>query len=530
MASPSTTVNSATLENLVKCAVCLDYYNDPRCLPCSHTFCYQCIEKLCEDGMGQCPMRDNSIIFRHTIDQLPVNRIAKDLVECIKKSSLSGRKCDHCKQILSEFICETCSKHYCTICLKLEHDINQFQTHQINIIFNENSKNFCPEHTEEKQKYWCTLCQQIVCSDCLLFKHQQHTFITLEDFAQKTKIELNSSMQQIIEMKQNLEKLRHKTTEAYRHHCHTHIKTKNRIKQTIKYLQALLDARMEYLITTTTEKYLTQQQIIRQQKTNVEEHLKIVLIRELFLKHVLNIEDHIKLIQMKNDLITYNQLITDQYQQLIEGCFFDLQHFNIQDDLKKIQQLIEDFGFMSIETFLTNCNDIQPLLKLSELSGEEKYQPFQGIYAYGYRFHLTAPLQINAVRVKVALFDQNLTLYILDYNDILIQKEIIQTNDTNSTTLKWLTIPITCQIQHNYYIFIWTQPCQQSIPLIAYRDSTNNLRQINKQVSIRSKRAQINKSTNIDINTKFDVLYDALLNNDERSQTTISAIEMILDI
>jgi hypothetical protein len=87
-----------------------------------------------------------------------------------------------------------------------------------------------------------------------------------------------------------------------------------------------------------------------------------------------------------------------------------------------------------------------------------------------------------------------------------------------------------CQIEHNYYIFISAQLNGESTPIIAYRDSTHQLRQINEQISIRSRRAQINQSTNIDINTKFNVLYDALWNNNDQKEATVPAIEIILDI
>ncbi|CAF1531727.1 unnamed protein product [Rotaria sordida] len=530
MASTTTTISGITVENLVKCAICLDFYNDPRYLPCSHTFCYQCIEKLCTEGIGQCPMRDNTFIRRSIINNLPVNRIAKDLVECIYKSSSSSQtKCDHCKKILSEFICETCSKHFCTICLKLEHDINQFKTHSINIIINENFNQFCPEHIEEKQKYWCNRCQIPVCSDCLLFKHKHHSFITLDNISQTMKIQLHSSAQQLNSTKEILEKLNKKTTEAYHTHYQTHIKIKNHIEQTINQLQALLEERKKYLISTVTKNDAVQQEIIQTQKSNIEDHLKAILIRQLFTKQILKTEDLFQLVKMKNDVINYNQLIQEQCDQLMYGCIFDLQHFTIDSNLSRIQRTLEDLGSLSTETFLTNSVDIRPLLKLSESYGEEKYQEFQGIYAYGYRLHLSVPLTINAILVKVASFNSDLTIYILDHSDVLVQKETIKTSDKHLTTLTWITIPITFQLQHNYYIFVWAQPNAESLSSIAYRDSTHNLRQINQHVSVRSKSAQINKLTNIDINTKINVLYDAFLFDDERNPT-VPAIEMILDI
>jgi hypothetical protein len=523
----STTINNQTLESLVKCAICLDYYNDPRCLPCSHTFCYECINKLCEEGIGQCPMRDNSIFFRHTIDKLPVNRIAKDLVECLNKSSSLEIKCDHCKQILSEFFCETCSKNYCTICLKLEHDINQFKNHQINIIINQNSNQFCLEHTEEKQKYWCNDCQQLVCSDCLLFKHKQHGFITSQNISQQIKNEFDLSMKKIIQMKIDLEKLNEKTNETYHYHYQIHHQTINSIEQIIKDLQNILEKRKKYLIEIITKKDSQQQKIIQQQKNNIEEHIKTILIRELFIKQILNIDEHFKLIQIKKDFMDYNQLIIQQYQQLMDGWILDFQKFNIDDDLIKIQQQLQFLGNIQTQTFLIDQNHLHKLIKLSENDGEEKYQEFQGFYAYGYRFNLNKPLKINSIRVKMALLNTNLTVYILDHNDILIEKQIIESNEQNSSILKWINIPINYQIQQNYYIFIWTKPNEHSTPIIAYKESNQNLRRINEQISVRSKRAQMNKLTNIDINTKFNVVYDALFNNDDER---IPAIEIILNI
>ncbi|CAF1448602.1 unnamed protein product [Rotaria sp. Silwood1] len=535
MASSTTTINDKTMENLVKCAICLDLYNDPRCLSCSHTFCYQCIENLCTQGIGQCPMRDNTFIHRSMIDKLPVNRIAKDLVEYIYKSSQSKSsfssqtKCDHCKKILSEFNCKTCSKCFCTICLKIKHDINQFKTHSINVIINDNFNKFCSEHIDEKLKYWCNLCQIPVCSDCLLFKHKHHSFVILDNILQKTKIQLHSSAQQLSSIKENLEKLNKKTTEAYHTHYQTHVKTKNHIEQTINQLQTRLEERKEYLISTVLKNDTIQQNIIRAQKSDIEDHLKTILIRELLTKQVLNIEDEFQLVKLKNDIINYNQLIQGQCEPLMDGCTFDLLHFTIDSNLSTIQQQLQDLGSISRETFLTNSTEIRSLLKLSELYGDQKYEELQGTYAYGYRFHLAQPLILNAIQVKVALFNSNLSVYILDHNDILVQKEFIKTSDRHLTTLTWITIPITFQLQHNYYIFVWTQPNSESLPLVACKDSTHNLRQINQHVSVRSKRAQINNLTNINLNTKINVLYDALLFDDERNPT-VPAIEMILDI
>ena len=83
----------------------------------------------------------------------------------------------------------------------------------------------------------------------------------------------------------------------------------------------------------------------------------------------------------------------------------------------------------------------------------------------------------------------------------------LKTHDRDSTILKSISIPITFEFQHNYYVFIWTQFNKKPVSLIAYRDTMHNLYQINERFSVRTKRAEIKNMTNININTKRNVVY-----------------------
>ncbi len=46
------------------------------------------IEQLCEQRTGECSMKDNSILFKHSINKLPINRVAKDY----EKNHFQNRK------------------------------------------------------------------------------------------------------------------------------------------------------------------------------------------------------------------------------------------------------------------------------------------------------------------------------------------------------------------------------------------------------------------------------------------------------
>ncbi|CAF1090519.1 unnamed protein product [Adineta steineri] len=75
------------LEDIIKCPICLDNFNEPRILPCSHTYCLQCIKDLAASNQGQfiCPLRDGITISSTNIDSLPLNLAIRDIVDLVTK-------------------------------------------------------------------------------------------------------------------------------------------------------------------------------------------------------------------------------------------------------------------------------------------------------------------------------------------------------------------------------------------------------------------------------------------------------------
>lgn len=81
--------NGLAIENMkkqVECPICLDTLDDPRLLPCSHTMCYKCIQEMVRAcGEFKCPFRDGPTVSQQQIDQLPLNRALKDIIDCLKE-------------------------------------------------------------------------------------------------------------------------------------------------------------------------------------------------------------------------------------------------------------------------------------------------------------------------------------------------------------------------------------------------------------------------------------------------------------
>jgi len=109
-----------------RCAICLDYYKDPRHLPCGHTYCKGCIGKIVNSSSQDsrekqcftCPSCRNIIKYGHDgIKGLPANTGLDNAVKRFKKTPKEKRNI--CSKHSSEksMWCETCSETLCTHCL-----------------------------------------------------------------------------------------------------------------------------------------------------------------------------------------------------------------------------------------------------------------------------------------------------------------------------------------------------------------------------------------------------------------------------
>ncbi|CAF5128263.1 unnamed protein product, partial [Rotaria sp. Silwood1] len=128
------------------------------------------------------------------------------------------------------------------------------------------------------------------------------------------------------------------------------------------------------------------------------------------------------------------------------------------------------------------------------------------------------------------LVDNDLIVYILNSNDILIQTETLHVNNRNSEIFKWFAIPITCEIENNYSILIWANSNRQETPSIACNFDDYNIRRINQNVSVRNEHALVDTVLNVEIGMKLNVMYDAPSNNDSDLAEAIPCINMILDV
>ena len=126
------------LEEQLKCSVCLELYTNPMILPCHHSFCQECLEKMPKerDAGGDtyylsCPTcRQFTVVPREGVGAFPVAFHLNNLKEItqnlkIKASNPQQVTCiDHDKPL--EVFCETCETIICFHCVVRTHKDHKY--------------------------------------------------------------------------------------------------------------------------------------------------------------------------------------------------------------------------------------------------------------------------------------------------------------------------------------------------------------------------------------------------------------------
>ena len=207
------------LEENLQCTVCLERLNDPRTLPCCHSFCKVCLEgvvKTCRDKAPRhrhvreipCPNCRTTFVLEpdKKVADMPRNHFICNMVQAMAVLDRGiGVPCSHsCSQSFSVARCVTCEKFLCQECLA---DHNKFRGHSGHSVLTmeelskpENQKKiqnkmYCNEHSGMILKVYCETCDQLICRDCMDFKHvkQSHSCVLVKDVASKYKELLDSN-------------------------------------------------------------------------------------------------------------------------------------------------------------------------------------------------------------------------------------------------------------------------------------------------------------------------------------------------
>ena len=201
MAKQGASLGIKKLEEHLTCSVCLDCYDNPRTLPCLHSFCLKCIQQMPVDineGEHQisCPTcRKIATLLHNDAADLPSAFVINSLLEIqelLKKANVDDSQqvhCGNCEAVNSTRYCKECATVYCDECLVLHNKLKVNISHHItdvkDIVSNVyNMKQTvtisCTNHNKPLEIF-CETDKFLICHDCIVCHHRDQDYDIVTD-------------------------------------------------------------------------------------------------------------------------------------------------------------------------------------------------------------------------------------------------------------------------------------------------------------------------------------------------------------
>ena len=211
-------VKKATVN--LTCPICYQLFNNPKYLPCHHSYCEQCLEKMQVQNKIICPeCRNETTVPAGGVKDLPnnffINRMVDELVLKRKVEGEEEVKCDECDEDEPVVAyCPECNMFFCQICNEPHKRSKRFRGHGIVPLTELRSNKsipleakikipLCKEH-DEQLKYYCETCEQLICMYCTVKEHNGHNHDTVKKMATKHRNELKDVTAPVDEMIRDL--------------------------------------------------------------------------------------------------------------------------------------------------------------------------------------------------------------------------------------------------------------------------------------------------------------------------------------
>lgn len=189
----------SSTDDFLTCLICTEPYDNPKVLPCHHTFCTGCLDRYFttvqqegnqEPGTLPCPVCRRVVSVPNTGVQgmnqdgnIPSHHAPTEpmmeMVKKIEKTPMKKVHCDVCKyrkvEIVAKDHCASCGINYCESCSKDHSKHCLFRNHSV-IPVNQMEKTSlrCETHDAETVKYYCFTCMVPLCTVCAVSEHQRH--------------------------------------------------------------------------------------------------------------------------------------------------------------------------------------------------------------------------------------------------------------------------------------------------------------------------------------------------------------------
>ena len=209
--------------NFSACPLCCQRFEDPRLLPCLHTFCKRCLEDTHRRSQGQgqaprCPTCQQGMgLGEKGVDCLPSSFLINDIVDVVVSheddfetdlEKDKRRMCSSCDEGSSaSYQCRNCLELLCNNCTLAHQRVRLTKDHYIVRLTPQSNRmqgtykphlssspiqavsdrppSYCEVHENEITRLFCDTCNKPICRECTVNPppagHMGHSFIYLQD-------------------------------------------------------------------------------------------------------------------------------------------------------------------------------------------------------------------------------------------------------------------------------------------------------------------------------------------------------------
>ncbi|XP_078691195.1 E3 ubiquitin-protein ligase TRIM71-like [Branchiostoma floridae x Branchiostoma belcheri] len=208
---------SEITEEFLVCQICLEDFKQPKVLPCLHTFCQPCLERLlARVGKLSCPTcRQDVPLPQNGVQGLKSNFLVGKLHDILQnqpkgKGETSeprqeGVPCTACDRgNPAEFYCMECTDYLCQMCndthrgLKLTRShkavtIQDLQSGRLAAELRARETSKCEAHNE-LNKFYCDTCHRVICLHCVVTAHKDHQYVEIEKAAERERAKFKDKL------------------------------------------------------------------------------------------------------------------------------------------------------------------------------------------------------------------------------------------------------------------------------------------------------------------------------------------------
>ncbi|XP_068676297.1 E3 ubiquitin-protein ligase TRIM71-like [Montipora foliosa] len=207
------------LKKEAECPLCIETVKNPKTLPCLHSFCLECLDKLANFERRQlktiikCPVCQTSfqIPETDTFDNLPssfhLNRLVDVLV--LEDGSIQSQRCNSCDENnTATCYCFVCQNFLCVACFQAHQRLKASRGHRNVLIDKLQAQDvqdlihrpvMCSQqyHEDQPLEFYCEDCKVLICHKCTVVSHNRHTMTDTQKAAQEQKMQMADAVAKV---------------------------------------------------------------------------------------------------------------------------------------------------------------------------------------------------------------------------------------------------------------------------------------------------------------------------------------------